>query len=93
MVANEAPSETTALVHAGLEGDFARARTIHYTLLELMRCNFVETNPIPVKTAVELLGGPAAHFRPPLVPLSDSARPRLERALTEAGLQRPEAVR
>ncbi|MEX2467542.1 MAG: 4-hydroxy-tetrahydrodipicolinate synthase [Gemmatimonadota bacterium] len=86
VVANEAPSETAELVHAGLEGDFARARSLHYQLLDLMRCNFIETNPIPVKTAVELLGGPAAHFRSPLVPLSDSARALLEAALEGSGI-------
>ena len=88
VVANEAPAETAALVHAGLEGDFARARSLHYQLLDLMRCNFVETNPIPVKTAVEMLGGPRARFRSPLVPLSAGARARLEEAIASSGIQR-----
>ncbi|MEX2472118.1 MAG: 4-hydroxy-tetrahydrodipicolinate synthase [Gemmatimonadota bacterium] len=86
--ANEAPGEMTALVHAALDGDFAAARTLHYRLLDLMRCNFVETNPIPVKTAVEMLGGPAARFRAPLVPLSKGARAQLEQALATAGIAR-----
>jgi 4-hydroxy-tetrahydrodipicolinate synthase len=88
VVANVAPVETAALVHSGLEGDFARARSLHYQLLDLMRCSFVETNPIPVKTAVELLGGPTARFRPPLVPLSEGARARLETAIASAGIER-----
>ena len=86
VVANEAPSEITELVHAALEGDLDRARALHYRLMELMRCNFVETNPIPVKTAVEMLGGPAAHFRSPLVPLSAGARERLQAALDGSGI-------
>ncbi|MDZ7780510.1 MAG: 4-hydroxy-tetrahydrodipicolinate synthase [Gemmatimonadota bacterium] len=86
VIANEAPAEITALVHAGLEGDFSRARSLHYRLLELMRCNFVETNPIPVKTAVEMLGGPPTHFRSPLVPLSEGARERLRAALDASGI-------
>ncbi len=89
VVGNEAPAETAALVHAALDGDFERARTMHFRLLELMRCNFMETNPIPVKTAVEILGGPPAHFRSPLVPLSEGARPRLEEVLRAAGLAEP----
>jgi 4-hydroxy-tetrahydrodipicolinate synthase len=89
VVANQAPAEITELVHAGLEGDFTRARALHHRLLDLMRCNFVETNPIPVKTGVEMLGGPTAHFRSPLVPLSDAARPLLEEALRAAGLTEP----
>jgi len=88
VVANEAPSEITELVHAGLEGDFARARTLHFRLMELIRCNFVETNPIPVKTAVEMLGGPPTHFRSPLVPLSEVARNRLQAALDAADIAR-----
>jgi 4-hydroxy-tetrahydrodipicolinate synthase len=86
VVGNEAPFEITELVHAALEGDFDRARALHYRLMELMRCNFVETNPIPVKTAVEMLGGPAAHFRSPLVPLSSGARERLQAALDASGI-------
>ena len=88
VVANEAPAEITELVHAGLDGDFARARSLHFRLMELMRCNFVETNPIPVKTAVEMLGGPATHFRLPLVPLSEHARTQLEAALESSGIAR-----
>jgi 4-hydroxy-tetrahydrodipicolinate synthase len=86
VVANEAPAATTALVHAGLDGEMAGARRIHMRLLDLMRCNFMETNPIPVKTAVELLGGPEAHFRLPLVPMTPEGRKKLERALASAGL-------
>jgi len=88
VVANEAPTETASLVHAGLAGDFARARHVHYQILDLMRCNFIETNPIPVKTAVAMLGGPAAHFRSPLVPLSEGARAKLAQVLAASGVAR-----
>ncbi len=87
VIANEAPAEITSLVHAGLEGSMEQARKLHFRLLDLMRCNFVETNPIPVKTAVELLGGPEAHFRLPLVPISPECRAKLELALASAGLR------
>jgi len=86
VIANEAPAATTALVHAALDGEMEGARRVHFRLLELMRCNFIETNPIPVKTAVELLGGPEAHFRLPLVPMAPEHRRKLEQALASAGL-------
>lgn len=69
----------------------ATAQQLHYRLLDLMRCNFVETNPIPVKTGVEMLGGPAAHFRLPLVPMSPVNRKRLSEAIAGAGLMNSHA--
>ena len=50
-VSNVMPRETHELAAAGLAGDFAQARELHYKLLPLMRAIFVETNPIPVKQA------------------------------------------
>lgn len=87
VVANEAPDLMAELVTAGLEGDFGRARAAHYRLLPLMRANFVETNPIPVKTALAMLGQMEAHFRLPLTPLSAAGRRSLEVALETAGLR------
>lgn len=87
VVANEAPRETSDMVRLGLAGDFARARHLHFRLLDLMRANFAETNPVPVKKGVELLGGPPAHYRSPLVPPSRETEERLLRALRRAGLR------
>jgi len=87
VVANEAPAETAAMVHAALAGDLERARALHYRLLALMRANFVETNPIPVKTGVELVFGDPARFRLPLVPLSPGGRQKLAAAIAAAGLE------
>ena len=86
VAANEAPAEITAMVSAALEGDTETAQQLHYRLLSLMRCNFVETNPIPVKTGVEMLGGATARFRLPLVPMSPTNRRKLSEALVGAGL-------
>jgi len=86
VVANEAPRETSDMVRLGLDGDFARARQLHFQLLELMRANFAETNPVPVKLGVELVGGPKARYRLPLVPPSEDTRRRLVRALEGVGL-------
>lgn len=82
---NEVPEAMKALVTAALHGDFAAARAQHFRLLPLMRANFIESNPIPVKTALEMLGRFPAHMRLPLTPLEPANRPHLERALAEAG--------
>lgn len=86
VVANEAPAPMAKLVEAALAGDFATARDIHYRLLPLMQANFIETNPVPVKAALEMMGKMQAHHRLPLVPLDEQNRAPLERALREAGL-------
>lgn len=86
VVANEAPAAMAELVEAALSGDFATARDIHYRLLPLMQANFIETNPVPVKAALEMMGKIQAYHRLPLVPLGEQNREPLERALREAGL-------
>jgi 4-hydroxy-tetrahydrodipicolinate synthase len=86
--ANEAPRETSDMVRLGLDGDFARARALHFRLLPLMRANFAETNPVPVKKGVELVGGPVARYRLPLVPPSPETEARLREGLEHAGLLR-----
>lgn len=84
VAANEVPGPMASLTRSGLDGRFDRARSLHERLLPLMRANFVETNPIPVKTALEIMGHGPAHFRLPLVPMTAAGRERLEQALREA---------
>jgi 4-hydroxy-tetrahydrodipicolinate synthase len=86
VVANEAPRDISDMVRLGLDGDFARARLLHFQLLELMRANLVETNPVPVKKGVELLGGPPARYRWPLTGPTEATEMGLVRALTRARL-------
>ncbi len=86
VVANEAPRIMSDLVRAGLNGDFKAARQLHYRLLPLIRANFIETNPIPVKTALEMMDRMPAHFRLPLVPLLEANRAALRDALQAAEL-------
>ncbi|MEQ9399910.1 MAG: 4-hydroxy-tetrahydrodipicolinate synthase [Longimicrobiales bacterium] len=83
---NEDPAGMARLAEACLRGDAEAARAEHFRLLELMRVNFVETNPVPVKTGVELLGHGTAHFRLPLVPMGAAGRARLEAILGELDL-------
>jgi 4-hydroxy-tetrahydrodipicolinate synthase len=86
VVANEAPAEMAGLMAAALEGDLREARRLHYRLLPLMRANFVETNPVPVKTAMELLGRCSGLLRPPLGGPTEETRQALRHALAAAGL-------
>ena len=80
--ANVAPTQMAEITRAWQRGDPEAARRSHYALLELMQALFVESNPIPVKTAVHMLGrirDPA--LRLPLTPLTKQNRDRLEAAL------------
>jgi 4-hydroxy-tetrahydrodipicolinate synthase len=86
VAANEAPALMSQMVRAALSGDLGGARELHYRLLPLMQANFVETNPIPVKTALELMGRGPAHFRLPLVPASEAGVEALRAALQHVGL-------
>jgi 4-hydroxy-tetrahydrodipicolinate synthase len=83
VVANECPAEFRRMVWACLEGRWQEAREIHYRLLPLMEANFIESNPIPVKAALAMMGRIREEYRLPLVPMSDANRSRM-RALLEA---------
>ncbi len=86
VASNEIPRAMTALVHHGLNGDFAAARKLHYRYLPLLQANFVESNPIPVKAALARMGLCQEVYRAPLAPLAESSRRVLEAALESAGL-------
>ena len=83
---NLAPGDVVELVRAFRAGDLARARDVHYRLLPLLDALFCETNPIPVKAALELMGLCGGDPRPPLTPLEAGNRPALRRALKAFGL-------
>jgi 4-hydroxy-tetrahydrodipicolinate synthase len=74
------------LAAAALAGDFARAKEIHYKFLPLMRALFLETNPIPLKHALGLMGKCSPELRMPLTPLSAPAADKLRAAMKEAKL-------
>ena len=83
VVANIEPERTVAMVGAALEGDYERAKAIHHELGPLMRELFVETNPIPVKAAMEIRGNGPARLRLPLTEQSPDNRARLESILAD----------
>jgi 4-hydroxy-tetrahydrodipicolinate synthase len=86
VVSNEAPGPMSEMMDAALADDLARARAIHYRLLPLMRANFVESNPVPVKTALARLGRCGETLRLPLGPPDDATRRAVNDALRRAAL-------
>ena len=86
VVANVRPAESAAMVRSALDGDWVRARELHYAMLPLMRALFLESNPIPVKAAMAKMGYCADELRLPLLPMSASPRAELERVLSDQGL-------
>ncbi|WP_128477808.1 4-hydroxy-tetrahydrodipicolinate synthase [Halorussus pelagicus] len=81
--ANVEPERTAALVEAARSGEFAEAREIHEELAPLVRALFSETNPIPVKEAMEIRGYGPARLRSPLTRLSEANRAELAGILEE----------
>jgi len=84
--ANVAPREMAELVNAFREGDAVRAREIHYQLMPLFDALFCETNPIPVKTALAMMGVIGPEIRLPLLPLSEPHQEPLRAVLKDLGV-------
>lgn len=92
VVGNIAPSAMSELVRAYLQGNVARARELHYQLFDLCRAMFIETNPIPVKTAAGILGMCSSDLRLPLTPMSEANRQKLEAVLKSSPVLQPAAA-
>ncbi|HLB95054.1 MAG TPA: 4-hydroxy-tetrahydrodipicolinate synthase [Nitrospiria bacterium] len=86
VAANLVPKDCAELVKAALKGDGERARRLHYRLSPLTDALFLETNPIPVKAALELMGRCSGEVRLPLCPMADANHERLKKAMKEYGL-------
>lgn len=86
VVSNVMPKEVSELCRLALAGDFAGARALHYRLYPLFRDLFVETNPVPVKAALAMLGKIREEYRLPLCEISDANRKVLAAAMLKAGL-------
>jgi 4-hydroxy-tetrahydrodipicolinate synthase len=94
VASNVAPGAVSDMVKALLGGDWERGRELHYELLPLFRALFVETNPIPVKTAASLLGLCSDEMRLPLVPMEGEKLRLLQETLDRSAhlLPTPEEV-
>lgn len=87
-VANVTPREMSELAQACLRGDWERGRKLQLSLIPLIRAVFIETNPIPVKTALSLMGKCQADLRLPLTPMSETNLKKLRQAMADFGLLR-----
>jgi 4-hydroxy-tetrahydrodipicolinate synthase len=92
VVSNEIPSEMSQLTRLALQGNFGAARKIHRRYHPLMEINFVESNPIPVKSALAEMGLLEPVWRLPLVPPKEENRARIRGVLEALGLIPREAV-
>lgn len=86
VAANVVPGEMAKLVKYSLNGDLVKAREVHERLLGLFRVLFVETNPIPVKAAMAMLGMVDGEMRLPMTPLSETNKVKLRGVLLQLGL-------
>ncbi len=86
VVANIVPADVAELVKAFERNDIKRAQELHYKLLPLIKAMFLETNPIPVKTAMGLLGMCEPDLRLPMCAMSQDNLEKLKKALKDYGL-------
>ena len=86
VVANIAPKDTHDMAKAYLDGDVAKARDLQLKMKPLIDALFLETNPIPVKVAMNLLGEEVGHLRLPLTEMSEPNMERLKKELRAYGL-------
>ncbi|MBW2063960.1 MAG: 4-hydroxy-tetrahydrodipicolinate synthase [Deltaproteobacteria bacterium] len=86
VVANIVPKDNADMVRAWEKGDVGKARELFYKLLPLCKAMFIETNPIPVKTSLGIMGMIGEEMRLPMCRMSQQNRQRLEQALKGYGL-------
>lgn len=82
VASNEIPKEMSALTKAALDGNWEKAKRLHFEWLDLMNVNFIETNPQPVKTALFMMGLVKEVFRLPLVSMEDKNKEKLKEVLS-----------
>lgn len=87
VISNILPTEMSTMCKAFFDGESAKAQELHLMMNPVNRVMFVETNPIPVKTSLGLMGViPEAQFRLPICPLAPASLDQLKAVLTSAGL-------
>jgi 4-hydroxy-tetrahydrodipicolinate synthase len=86
VASNVVPREVADMTHAAMKGDFAQAGQIHAKLFPLFKDLFIETNPIPVKAALAMMGQIEETYRLPLVPMSEASKAELRKTLQKLGL-------
>lgn len=83
---NCAPRLVSDMVRTAISGDLMKAREMHFRLLPLFRVMFRESNPIPIKAAMKMMGKPSGILRPPLIEMSPTYEPELRSVLENLGI-------
>lgn len=91
VLSNLLPARVKALADAALAGEMTQARKLHLDLFPLFKGMFLETNPIPIKTAMELVGTDTGELRLPMCEMAEANRAALEKLLKEQGVLQPVA--
>jgi len=86
VASNEVPREMAEMTRAALNNDWTTARRIHRKYLALMQANFIESNPLPVKAVLAMMGKIEEVYRLPLLPMRRDTRSKLQKIATEAGV-------
>src|SRR5580693_8995248 len=86
VASNEIPREMAEMTRAALNNDWNTARRIHRKYLGLMQANFIESNPMPVKAVLAMMGKIEEVYRLPLLPMRRDTRSKLQKIMTEVGL-------
>lgn len=86
VASNIIPKDVADMAEAYLKGNIEKARQLHYKMLPLFKALFIETNPIPLKTAMGLMGLCSDEMRLPMCPMSEENLAKLKKALKDYGL-------
>lgn len=86
VISNYAPKLFSSLIDLALDGEYQSAASIQLELLDLLALNFVETNPVPVKAAMGIMGLIEENYRLPLLPIQPANRKLIEKALKKVKL-------
>ena len=86
VASNEIPREMAEMTRAALAGDWQKARTIHRKYLPLMQANFIESNPMPVKAVLAMMGKIEENYRLPMLRMKEDTRAKLEKIARDVGL-------
>ena len=89
VASNEIPKEMAEMTRAALAGDWTTARKMHRKFLPLMQANFLESNPMPVKCVLAMMGRMEENFRLPMLPVKPETKAKLEKIAKEVGLLQP----
>ena len=92
VVSNQIPREMAEMTRAALANDWTAARRLHRKYLPLMQANFIESNPMPVKAVLAMMGKIGENYRLPMVRVKAETRAKLEKIAGEVGLLAPAAA-